>query len=763
MAELNAPIIAKASATAGEVPLASDLEVAEIAVNTADGKLFTKHTDDSIKEISGSGGGGAVDSVNGETGVVSLGIQDMDDFSATATSVEVDLGNWSSNVSGDYPDQGGEWRNYDAATNDVWQIYKEDIFGDDYSTELLALVTGDVIQVSTDSGSTYSISVTLTADAVYSAGGGGNTVIDIVLSDTDGAKLSGLTALNLRITQPGPDAPLVEGDILQWDNAEQKFKPAQAKERIQDMDDFELNLDPSGFSPSSSTGRWATFLTSHSQSGGIYTFPTSGQWRMYKTADTSEGVLQAGDPDSDSQDMAYWDSLDDTPGLMIRFEVDGVTYGPVNVTDAFFASSTGVAVMKWDSSEFDPSTTSWGYVADADGPPVTTEAREASVVIGYADPTVVFPLADGDILQWDNSDQKFKPTQLPGAAPVDSVNGETGTVSLGVQEMDDFEFNQVPPSGYTYDQTFHNAIEPGYARYATNFTPPLPFTIHEEDSNGNDFRSELLLLSPGDQFWWSFDNGSNFEQFTLDTITEGVVGRWDLTPTSPPSGSWSSVNNTPELRGADWKLYLVDPTSPTDVSLVEGDILQWNNSDQKFKPAQLPSAAPVDSVNGETGVVSLGIQDMDDVETSPTTYVYDHSNNTPNPGEWTDVGNSTAVSLHFSREDANGLVLPVLSTSDVINVSTNGGTTWCTGSPSAVQGSGSELTFSAELLPCFAESQLWIQLASDNGLSEGDILQWNDADQKLKPTSDYVSLTTLKTEVAASTDFADFQSRIAAL
>ncbi len=81
MAELNVPIIAKASATAGEVPQASDLEVAELSLNTADGKLFTKHTDNSVKEIGGSGGGGgSVDSVNSQTGVVSLGVQDMDDF-----------------------------------------------------------------------------------------------------------------------------------------------------------------------------------------------------------------------------------------------------------------------------------------------------------------------------------------------------------------------------------------------------------------------------------------------------------------------------------------------------------------------------------------------------------------------------------------------------------------------------------------------------------------------------------------------------------
>jgi hypothetical protein len=53
MADLNARIKPKKSSTAGEVPQAADLEVSEIAVNTADGKLFVKHTDNSIKEISG--------------------------------------------------------------------------------------------------------------------------------------------------------------------------------------------------------------------------------------------------------------------------------------------------------------------------------------------------------------------------------------------------------------------------------------------------------------------------------------------------------------------------------------------------------------------------------------------------------------------------------------------------------------------------------------------------------------------------------------
>jgi len=50
-----ATVITKRSSTASAVPVAGDLQVGELAVNTADGKLFTKHTDNSIKEI-GAGG-----------------------------------------------------------------------------------------------------------------------------------------------------------------------------------------------------------------------------------------------------------------------------------------------------------------------------------------------------------------------------------------------------------------------------------------------------------------------------------------------------------------------------------------------------------------------------------------------------------------------------------------------------------------------------------------------------------------------------------
>lgn len=71
MSDIIARIKPKKSSTSGEVPQDSDLEIAELAVNTADGRLFTKHTDNSIKEISSVASGAPAsasdDGVAGQT------------------------------------------------------------------------------------------------------------------------------------------------------------------------------------------------------------------------------------------------------------------------------------------------------------------------------------------------------------------------------------------------------------------------------------------------------------------------------------------------------------------------------------------------------------------------------------------------------------------------------------------------------------------------------------------------------------------------
>ena len=44
-------VITKKSTVAGKVPLSSDLDIGELAVNTADKKLYTKHSNDAVVQI----------------------------------------------------------------------------------------------------------------------------------------------------------------------------------------------------------------------------------------------------------------------------------------------------------------------------------------------------------------------------------------------------------------------------------------------------------------------------------------------------------------------------------------------------------------------------------------------------------------------------------------------------------------------------------------------------------------------------------------
>lgn len=98
MADLNARIKPKKSSTASEVPLASDLEVSEIAVNTADGRLFTKHTDNSIVEIGGA-----------------IALDDLTDVDTTTVApsngdiLQYDGSNWVTGVGNSSIVDGGNW------------------------------------------------------------------------------------------------------------------------------------------------------------------------------------------------------------------------------------------------------------------------------------------------------------------------------------------------------------------------------------------------------------------------------------------------------------------------------------------------------------------------------------------------------------------------------------------------------------------------------------------------------------------------------
>lgn len=202
MAELNAPIVAKASGTASEVPLPADLEVAELAVNTADGKLFTKHTDGAIITISSD--------------ISSLAnIEDVEYLSVQTFS---DLTNSTGSTSSSSVTSSGEW-NIPASVNNF-------NFHQDSSTEMSLLQVGDSVTFEAY-GLTHTTTV-LTA-ASYSSGVRWTILMSPAFPTAwQGPTMPSGEAVIITSTRfPATVVDPTDGQVLTWVDANSQWEPVQ--------------------------------------------------------------------------------------------------------------------------------------------------------------------------------------------------------------------------------------------------------------------------------------------------------------------------------------------------------------------------------------------------------------------------------------------------------------------------------------------------------------------------------------------------------
>jgi hypothetical protein len=523
MAELNARIIAKASATAAEEPLTGDLEVAELAVNTADGKLFTKHTDGSIVTISG-GGGGAVDSVNTQTGVVSLGVQDMDDFGLNPGSGQSYDTFAAYNPTGD-----GEWF-YSFSSRGILQWGANDQDGNP-SNELDGVPNGGTIYVSKDNGSWTAY--TLHSDGIV----GDWAYLDASYPSTE---FDGVSAISVSATLPAdpPILPLVEGDILQWNNTKQKFKPARLG--IQDMNDYELYTLP---------GYVFTVSGPGSLNPG-----TSGEWGVSSNLNSLFTWFNGDPVDALLQALAIGTTLEfETEAGYIHTTVTSSTAG-ANGANSSLISFAG---YPWPTEIFNAQT-----------------ANE-SIIVRVA-PVPTTPLAEGDVLRWNDTDQKFKPQPI----------------SLDLVNLNDV--NELYSSGPTWStQVAPNDVDT-QGEYSTGSNTSI--RVADLSDDGTDWSAILLALTNGDSFDVTYANKNNGN--ALKTITCNVTSISNL---------GSSVTITcPEAvtlwqEDADLGVTFSGVLFSTVVDPDDGQVLTWIDSKGAWEAAD-PSAASAPLIRAALGI-----------------------------------------------------------------------------------------------------------------------------------------------------------------
>ena len=196
MADFLARIKPRRSSVSGEIPSSLELEVSEIAVNTADGKLFTKHTDGTIKTM-GGGSGGSIETIE-------------DIGNVAGRQVPITGLEW--NVQGD-PESAGGWLyntgklNLNVSTEDGTDILP--IFQDMPNTGTLWISIDDV---------NYTEIAYTNRSPVYPV----YIFFDLVVSDPD---LSGATSVFITFDSPYINGPSFEDDMLLFDAAANVWRP----------------------------------------------------------------------------------------------------------------------------------------------------------------------------------------------------------------------------------------------------------------------------------------------------------------------------------------------------------------------------------------------------------------------------------------------------------------------------------------------------------------------------------------------------------
>jgi len=536
MAELNARIIAKASATAGETPQAADLEVAEIAVNTADGKFFTKHTDGTVKEISGSGGGGggAVDSVNGETGAVSLGIQDMDDFELSPGASSYEWPNRANNgdtsSSRDCPNP-GDWAAWSFETETYVYLHNDSV------SQLL--VVGETVTLTLGTGESYTgvITSNATSQPSWVMGFPSSAELNPILQAGLGASLTVESTV-----LPAGTNPLADGDILQWVNADQKFKPTQltggggGATSIDDLTDVSTSIDPG---TATWTGSWTVWTETPSQiapnDGDMG--PASGNEIIFRNND-SLGVDRTSELSALDGNTLYWrkNSGPWQTETMTSFRIFETT---TLIPKAAALSASVLAAEVGDTYE----------LADGIGP------------IDHS-PT------DGQVLTWVDDNDQWEP-----ATAVNSVNNQTGVASLGIQDMDDFRLN-LEADFQPQTLTSSSSTSGGF-----RWDSPSEIYISTKDNTGADISNfptsssgTVYLQFQGIDYAVPFDGKYN----AVGTVKRLLVAPgFDATALDPLED--------PSNLGEEIKVTF---SAPTETPLADGDIPMWSDGSQTFRPGQ---------------------------------------------------------------------------------------------------------------------------------------------------------------------------------
>ena len=672
MADLNARIKPKKSSTTGEVPQAADLEVAEIAVNTADGKLFVKHTDNSIKEISGGtdittesidalsdvdtsttpptdgqvltwvgannqwepadAPADAITSVNSQTGVVNLDLSDLGDVKPTfQRSV------WTTRNTGTNITCGSSDAHWNIETPGGWpqtQLSIVDSNGNDLTSVFNTLLPdgGDVVRFYDPSDDSLIATITLDSASAPQYGFCRYDLLFNVGGDPEYDKLVAYAGTSIYVSVNdvviGVSAPVTDGQVLTWDNAAGQWEPADAAGgTVSTLGEIG---DVTDYLPFSSIGAWDQEIVTTSNAGTDYP-NAAGEWACYESSITPGNcflMLHFTDSNAVDHTSLFNAVTASATSYSFRLKANGATLDPIVPLTGASAQADGRYRFDFDISSLDPATfNEGGYGGGVNGSSNGPFANTLEIDLQLTTNFGIVP-QDGQVLTWVSANSQWE--------PVDSVESVTDLSNVS------YNFDNPPSWNITLTADQQPGMTSGAGYEANGALAVSPFSSQGDDLK-TDVRAWVATLTFPVDLTYVFDG--------VKTVinTTGTTDQWNDTGSYRPRFFFNSATFTSDFH-AGQSLYIkefveyqgataappldgevlvyntansewqpgavafgdvngvdVSTTPPTD-----GQVLTWVDTNSQWEPADAAGGGAVDSVNGQTGVVSLALPDLTD-------------------------------------------------------------------------------------------------------------------------------------------------------
>jgi len=289
---------------------------------------------------------------------------------------------------------------------------------------------------------------------------------------------------------------------------------------------------------------------------------------------------------------------------------------------------------------------------------VDTLTTNITGALGSLTDVNITSVADNQILAYDSATSKWvNENNSGGAATVDSVNGQTGTVVL---DTDDIQEDGAPTNKYFTDARAQTVIDSNSAGFIT-----------ADSTTTLTNKSGAISQWTNDSGYLTSETDSQTLSFSTPDLSISGGNSVDLTTLKTTSLPFSSITSTPTTIGGYGITDAVTDSSTTTFTNKSGAISQWTNDSGYTTNTGTVTATSTDTFTNKSGAISQWTNDSGYLtsETDSQTLSFTTPNLTISSGNSVDLTTLKTTALPFSSITSTPTTVSGYGITDAVSLS----------------------------------------------------------------------------------------------